>query len=49
MITEERTFDCVYRDPMNNVYLRIQGVDDVLVYRYARPRILSASTLLSLK
>ena len=37
MITEERTFDLTpYRDPMNNVvHLRIQGVDDVLVYRYA--------------
>ena len=37
MVTEERTFDLTpYRDPMNNVvHLRIQGVDDVLVYRYA--------------
>lgn len=36
MITEERTFDLTpYRDPRNNVvYLRIQGFDDVLVYRY---------------
>ena len=37
MITEERTFDLTpYSDPKNNVvHLRIQGVDDVLVYRYA--------------
>ena len=37
MITEERTFDLTpYRDLRNNVvHLRIRGVDDVLVYRYA--------------
>lgn len=37
MITEERTFDLTpYRDHRNNVvHLRIQGVDDVLVYSYA--------------
>tara|TARA_X000000950_G_scaffold285395_1_gene391235 strand:+ start:2108 stop:2410 length:303 start_codon:yes stop_codon:yes gene_type:complete len=37
MITEERSFDLTpYRDPRNNViHLRIQGVDDVLVYSYA--------------
>lgn len=37
MIEEERTFDLTtYRDPRNNVvHLRIEGVDDVLVYRYA--------------
>lgn len=38
MITEERTFDLTpYRDPSNSVvHLRIQGVDDILVYRYTR-------------
>ena len=37
MIIEERTFDLTpYSDPKNNeVHLRIQGVDDVIVYRYA--------------
>lgn len=38
MIAEERTFDLTpYRDPRNNlIHLRIQGVDEVLVYRYTR-------------
>jgi hypothetical protein len=37
MIEEERTFDLTtYRDPRNNVvHLRMEGVDDVLVYRYS--------------
>lgn len=37
MIEEERTFDLTtYQDPRNTVvHLRIEGVDDVLVYRYA--------------
>ena len=38
MVTEERIFDLTpYKDPRNNlVHLRIQGVDEVLVYRYTR-------------
>ncbi|MBO75444.1 MAG: hypothetical protein CMD33_09245 [Flavobacteriales bacterium] len=38
MITEERKFDLMpYRDPRNSVvHIRIQGVENVLVYRYAQ-------------
>ena len=38
MMAEERTFDLTpYRDSRNNVvHLRIQGVDEVLVYHYTR-------------
>lgn len=38
VVKEERKFDLVpYRDPRNNVvHIRIQGVENVLVYRYGQ-------------